>query len=107
MSFHVFAQYKTKNGRTETTIGLGDWDTARACAIEHFFKLYNGLCNEVGDRLDTFLQVGYHQVKEIPFFLIRETLNDDLYKILCKDGHNIQLSMDGGDNVFIRYYGSL
>ncbi len=104
MLFQATAQRKTTNGRTETIVTTASWETTRIHAVEHFHYLYNDLCNQVGDRLDSFIQVGHGPVQEIPLLLMGPTLRDDYYSAFCKAGHPIQLLMDGGDNVTIRHY---
>lgn len=103
MPYRAIAHYKTRMGTIEAPIVIGSWEEVRAASVEHFFKLYHDLCNEVGDRLETFLQVGHQPSQEIPLLLIRETLNDPSYPALCKDGHNIRIAMDGDDNITIQY----
>ncbi len=104
MSFQVVANYKVSRGHNELIVATAPWITALHHAIEQFHALYNTLCHQVGDSLDTFLQVGCGPIQPVPILLFDDTLHDDYYPALCKAGHDVKLVIDGGDTVTIRHY---
>ncbi len=104
MQYHVIQHYKHEHRNYEGPLLITPiWEVARACAVERFFELYNKLCNEVGDRLDTFISVGNEPSQSIPLFAIREFLNDDVIAKRCEQGEQLTVVMDGGDSVSISY----
>ncbi len=104
MQYHVIEYYRTPIGTYEGPFLLTpSWEDARASAIERFFELYHDLCNQVGDRLDTFIRIGLEPSRPVPLLAIREFLNDDIIVKRCEQGEQLTVVMDGGDSVSISY----
>ncbi len=104
MQYHVSEYYRTPIGTYEGPLLLANsWEEARSCAVERFFELYHDLCNQVGDRLDTFIRVGLEPSRSVPLLGIREFLNDDVIAKRCEQGEQLTVVMDGGDSVTISY----
>lgn len=102
MQYQATEYYKTPIGYYEGPLTITPvWEEARACAVERFFELYHDFCNQVGDRLDTFVRIGDEQSQKIPLLAIREHLNDPVVFERCTKGESIVISMDGGDSVSI------
>jgi hypothetical protein len=103
MHYHVTEFYKTPIGYYEGPIVITTvWEEARACAVERFFELYNDLCNQVGDRLITFVRIGNEPSQQVPLLAIREHLNDPAIIDRCANGELLVISMDGDDRVSIQ-----
>ncbi len=102
MQYHVTEFYKTPVGYYEGPVVITtSWEGARACAVERFFELYNNLCNEVGDRLDTYVHMANEPSQPVPLFAIREHFNEPDVIQRCAKGEKATVSMDGGDYVSI------
>jgi hypothetical protein len=103
MHYHVTEFYKQPNGFYEGPILItASWEAARSSAIERFFELYHDFCNQVGDRLLTFISIGNEPSQTVPLLAIREHLNDPAIIDRCANGEQFVVSMDGGDYVSIQ-----
>lgn len=103
MQYRVTEFYKTPVGFYEGPVIItAIWEQARACAVERFFELYNDLCNQVGDRLDTFVQLANEPSRLIPPFAIREHFNESEVVQRCVAGEKAIISIDGGDYISIQ-----
>ncbi len=98
MLYRATERYQTSHGTYEGPIVItDDLDTALAAALERFFELYNSLCSEVGDSLDTFVRIGTNPTHYIPLLAIRQHINETY-----RPNDELVISMDGGDYVSVQ-----